>query len=68
MELTETISALIFALILIAVIVYLVMSRFVTGPVAGLKRGERIILAISVVGIALVVVYAAVELLLRVVF
>ena len=68
MELTETISALIFALILIAVIVYLVMSRFVTGPVTGLKRGERIILAISVVGIALVVVYAAVELLFHVVF
>ena len=68
MELTETISALIFALILMAVIVYLVMSRFVTGPLAGLKRGERIILTISVVGIAMVVVYAAVELLFRVVF
>ena len=68
MELTQTVSALIFALILIAVVVYLVMSRFVTGPLAGLKRGERIILLISVVGIALVVVYAAVELLLRIVF
>ena len=68
MELTETISALIFALILIAVVVFVVMSRFVTGPVAGLKRGERIILAVSVVGIVLVVVYAAVELLLHVVF
>ena len=68
MELTQTISALIFALILIAVIVYLVMSRFVTGPLAGLKQGERIILAVSVVGIMLVVVYAAVELLLHVVF
>ena len=68
MELTQTISALIFALILIAVIVYVVMSRFVTGPLAGLKRGERIILAVSVVGIVLVVVYAAVELLFHVVF
>ena len=68
MELTETISALIFALILIAVVVYVVMSRFVTGPLAGLKRGERIILSISVVGITLVVVYAAVELLFHVVF
>ena len=68
MELTETISALIFALILIAVVVYVVMSRFVTGPVAGLKRGERIILGVSVVGILLVVVYAAVELLFHVVF
>ena len=68
MELTETISALIFALILIAVVVYVVMSRFVTGPLAGLKRGERIILGVSVVGITLVVVYAAVELLFHVVF
>ena len=68
MELTQTISALIFALILIAVIVYVVMARFVTGPLAGLKRGERIILAVSVVGIVLVVVYAAVELLFHVVF
>ena len=68
MELTQTISALIFALILIAVVVYVVMSRFVTGPLSGLKRGERIILSISVVGILLVVVYAAVELLFHVVF
>ena len=68
MELTQTISALIFALILIAVIVYVVMARFVTGPLAGLKQGERIILAVSVVGILLVVVYAAVELLFHVVF
>ena len=67
-ELTQTISALIFALILIAVIVYVVMSRFVTGPLAGLKRGERVILGVSVVGILLVVVYAAVELLFQVVF
>ena len=68
MELTQTISALIFALILIAVIVYVVMSRFVIGPLSGLKQGERIILAVSVVGMMLVVVYAAVELLLHVVF
>lgn len=68
MELTDTISALIFTLILIAAVVYVVMSRFVTGPLAGLKRGERIILAVSVVGILLVVVYAAAELLFHVVF
>lgn len=68
MELTDTISALIFTLILIAAVVYVVMSRFVTGPLAGLKRGERIILTVSVVGILLVVVYAAAELLFHVVF
>ena len=68
MELTDTISALIFTLILIAAVVYVVMSRFVTGPLAGLKRGERIILTVSVVGILLVVVYAAAELLFHIVF
>ena len=68
MELTDTISALIFALILIAVMVYVIMSRFVTGPLSDLKQGERIILTISIVGILLVVVYAAVELLFHVVF
>ena len=68
MELTQTISALIFALILIAVVVYVVMSRFVTGPLRGLKHGERVILLVSVAGIVLVVVYAAVELLFHVVF
>ena len=68
MELTETISALIFALILIGAVVYVVMSRFVVGPLAGLKHGERIILMVGVAGIMLVVVYAAVELLFHVVF
>jgi hypothetical protein len=65
---TDQISALIFALIIIGVFVYLIMSRFVIGPLKGLKRAERIILSLSVVGIALVVAYAASELLFHVVF
>jgi hypothetical protein len=65
---TDQISALIFALIIIGVFVYLIMSRFVIGPLKGLKRAERIVLSLSVVGIALVVVYAASELLFHVVF
>ena len=68
MGLTDKISTLIFALIVIAVIVYLIMSRVVVGPVSQLKRVERIILGVSVVGIAAVLVYAAVELLFHVVF
>lgn len=68
MTFTDTISALIFALIVIAVIVYVIMSRFVIGPIAGLKRAERLILSVSIVGIVLVMVYAAVELLFFVVF
>jgi hypothetical protein len=66
--LTDKISALIFALIVIAVIVYVTMSRFVVGPLAQMKRGERIILVVSLVGVVAVMVYAAVELLFHVVF
>ena len=53
---------------MIGVLVYLIMSRFVVGPLKGLKTAERVILLISVIGIALVVVYAAVELLFYIVF
>lgn len=68
MGLTDKISALIFALIVIAVIVYVTMSRFVVGPIARMKRGERVILVVSLVGVVAVIVYAAVELLFHVVF
>jgi len=67
-ELTDKISALIFALIFMAAIIYVVMSRFVIGPLSGLQRGEKIILFISAIGIVLVLVYAATELLFHVVF
>jgi hypothetical protein len=66
--LTDTISALIFALIVLAVAVYVVMSRFVIGPLGALTRAERVILSVMLVGVALVMVYAATELLLHVVF
>ena len=65
MEFTDKISALIFALIVIGALVYVVMSRFVVGPLTKLKRGEQIVIAVSIVGILLVIVYAAVELLLK---
>ena len=68
MGFTEQISTLIFALIFISVIVFIVMGAYVVGPVSRLKKGERIILSIGVVGIGGVIVYAVLELLLRVVF
>ena len=68
MELTDRISALIFALIVMAVGVYLVMSSYVVGPLAKLKRAERYIVIGSLVGVGGVIVYAASELLLHVVF
>lgn len=68
MGVTDKISVLIFALIVIGAVVYLVMSRFVIGPVSRLARGEKIILLVSVIGILWVIVYAAVELLFHVVF
>ncbi len=68
MELTDKISALIFALIVVAVVVFLTMSRFVIGPLSRLKRAERLILGVSFLGVLAVMVYAAVELLFHVVF
>lgn len=68
MEIADRISTLIFALIVIAVIVFLVMSAFVVGPVAKLRRGEKIILAAGLIGIGGIIVYAGSELLLHVVF
>ena len=68
MELTDRISALIFALIVMAVGVYLVMSGYVVGPLAKLKRAERCIVVASLISVGGVIVYAASELLLHVVF
>jgi F0F1-type ATP synthase membrane subunit b/b' len=68
MEFTDKVSALIFALIFIGAVIYVIMSRFVVGPVSKLKRGEQVVIAVSIVGILLVIVYAAVELLWRIVF
>ena len=68
MEVADRISATIFALVVISVIVFLVMSAFVVGPASELKKGERIILVVCVIGIGGIIVYAASELLYRVVF
>ena len=68
MEFSDKVSALIFALILMGAVIYVVMSRFVVGPLTKLKRGEQIVIAVSIVGILLVIVYASVELLLHIVF
>lgn len=68
MELTDQISTLIFALIVLSVMVFLLMGAYVVGPVSRLKTGERLILATGLVGIGGVILYAASELLLRVVF
>jgi hypothetical protein len=67
-ELSDTISALIFTLICMAVAVYIVMSRYVVGPLATLRRAERVMLIAMLAGVALVVAYAATELLFHVVF
>ena len=62
------VPALTFALIVVAVGVYLVMSSYVIGPYARLKRAERTIVVVSLIGVGGVIVYAASELLWRVLF
>jgi len=68
MMFTDQISVLIFALILLAVTVFLVMSKYVIGPLQKLRKVERIILGVSAVGVVLVIVMAAAELLFHVLF
>ncbi len=68
MEFADKISTLIFALVVIGVLVFLAMSAYVVGPVSRLKRGEKVILGVGLVGIGGIIVYAGLELLLHVVF
>jgi hypothetical protein len=68
MQFTDQISILIFALVLLAVGVFLIMSGFVVGPIRKLKKVERIILGTSVVGVVLVIGMAASELIFHVVY
>lgn len=68
MDIADQISTLIFALVVIGVIVFLTMSAYVVGPLSRLKRGEKIILAVGLVGIGGIIVYAGTELLFHVVF
>ena len=65
---TDKISVLIFTLVMLAVTIFLVMSKYVIGPLDQLKKVERIILGVSFVGVLLVVGMAASELLFHVLF
>ncbi len=65
---TDKISVLIFTLVMLAVTIFLVMSKYVIGPLDKLKKVERIILGVSFVGVLLVVGMAASELLFHVLF
>lgn len=68
MGFTDQISVLIFALVLLAVTIFLVMSKYVIGPLRRLKTAERIILGASAIGVLLVIGMAASELLFHVLF
>lgn len=68
MDVADKISTLIFALVVTGVFVFLAMSAYVIGPVTKLKLGEKVILAVGLVGIGGIIVYAGFELLLHVVF
>jgi len=68
MGFTDQISILIFALVILAVAIFLLMSKVIVGPLAKLKRTERIVLSLSLIGVLLVVLMAGSELLLHVLF
>jgi len=68
MQFTDQISILIFSLVLLAVVIFLIMSKVIVGPVARLKPVERWVLGLSLLGVALVLGMAASELLFHVLF
>lgn len=68
MEFTDQISVLIFALVILAVSIFLIMSKLVVGPVAKLKPVERWVLGLGLFGVVLVIGMAAGELLFHVLF
>jgi len=68
MGFTDQISMLIFGLVILAVAIFLLMSKVIVGPTSKLKRTERIVLSLSLVGVVLVVLMAGSELLLHVLF
>ncbi|HEB59987.1 MAG TPA: hypothetical protein ENJ01_12245 [Gammaproteobacteria bacterium] len=68
MQFTDQISILIFALILVAVVVFLTMSKLVVGPLAKLRKVERVVLISGLIGVLLVLAMAASELLFHVLF
>jgi len=68
MQFTDQISILIFSLILLAVAIFLIMSKVIVGPINRLKPVERIVLGLSLLGVMLVVGMAASELLFHVLF
>jgi len=68
MEFTDTISVLIFVLVILAVGIFLIMSGFVIGPIQKLKKVERVIVFFSIIGVVMVIGMAASELLFHVLF
>ncbi len=68
MAFTDQISILIFSLVLLAVAIFLIMSKVIVGPIASLKPVERWVLGSGLVGVAMVVGMAASELLFHVLF
>lgn len=68
MEFTDQISILIFSLVMLAVAIFLLMSKVIIGPLAKLKKTERIVLSLSLIGTVMVVFMAGSELLFHVLF
>lgn len=51
-----------------SVAVFMIMARWIIGPLKRLKLAERVMLSLMLAGVFLVMSYAAVELLFHVVF
>lgn len=66
MHIKMSVSIVIFTFLLAAIFVFMVMSRYIVGPFSKLKRGEQVVLVLSFIGVLVVLSFAVVQLVLKI--
>ena len=66
MHIKMSVSIVIFTFLIAAVFVFIVMSRYIIGPFSKLKKGEQVIVVLSFLGVLVVLAFAIVQLVLKI--
>lgn len=66
MHIKMSVSIVIFTFLMAAVFVFMVMSRYIIGPFSKLKKGEQVIVVLSFLGVLVVLSFAVIQLVLKI--
>ncbi|BAM06384.1 hypothetical protein [Leptospirillum ferrooxidans] len=66
MNIKLSVSIVIFTFLIAAVFVFLIMSRYIIGPFGKLKKGEQVVVILSIIGVTVVLLFAVVQLVLKI--